>query len=228
MIYDLLLELPLFQGLSHDQLTAIVEQVAFRFERFQPGDVIVEAGAPCSEVTFVLSGEVEQQTLLAEGRLTVVQTFEAPQTITFCNLFGTQTAQPSSLKALTQVGVMRVAKEQFLKMLQLNRVILVGALNILSAHAQKQHHVLAAAVQPDATLRLASWLLLYTERSASAISIEAQPEAWCGLLNLDQATFWHGVSQLEADKWIRFEGSVLKLTDRYGLRSYVGRKMSDK
>ena len=44
MMYDRLLQLPIFQGLSHDQLTVILEKVPFTFEKFRPNAYLVKAG----------------------------------------------------------------------------------------------------------------------------------------------------------------------------------------
>ena len=38
MMYDLMLELPIFQGLSHTQLTSILEKVPFHFKKYKPND----------------------------------------------------------------------------------------------------------------------------------------------------------------------------------------------
>jgi len=223
-MYDLLLQLPIFQGLSYDQLTGIVEKIPFSFNRYAPGETIHAQGDLCDGVLFVLSGTVRQITPTFGERVKIVQDFAGPHTLSFYYLFGAETHSNSELVAVDQVGMMHVEKAFFLKMLQQNTLMLVNVMNMLSTHAQKQHVAMEFTGLEDPTLRLASWLLAFTDRKAARITIEAQEESWQSLLRVDAPSFWRCVAVLEGRDCVEMEKGVLKLTDRYALRRYVGEK----
>lgn len=223
-MYDLMLQLPIFQGLSYDQLTRIVEKIPFGFNRYAPGAIIQNQGDLCDGVLFVLSGTVRQITPTFGGRIRIIQDFAGPHTLSFYFLFGAETRSNSQLMAVDQVGMMHVEKSQFLKMLQQNSIMLVNVMNMLSTNAQKQHVAMEFTGLADPTLRLASWLLAFSDRKAVQITVEAAEESWLTLLRLDSPSFWRCVAVLEGRECVEMDKGVLKLTDRYALRRYVGEK----
>ena len=223
-MYELMLQLPIFQGLSHAQLTEIIEKIPFAFRQFSEGEVIHERGELCDNVLFVLNGKVQQTTPTFGGRIHIVQEFQGPHTLSFYYLFGAETQSISQLEALTKVGMMKVGKVQFIKMLQSNNIMLVNVMNMLSTHAQKQHLAMEFTGLSEPALRLASWLLAFTDRKATAIRVESPEEAWLSLLRLDSASFWRCVTILEGRGCVEIENGNLKLTDRYALRRFVGEK----
>ena len=228
-MYDLMLQLPLFQGISRDQLTTILEKTPFLFKRYRDGEVIRRTGEACSSIIFILSGEVRLLTPTFGGRMTIVQDFYAPHTMPFSNLFGAETTTRSTLYSIDQAtGVMMLDKLNFLRLLQQNTVLLVTVLNMLSTNAQKQHKALDFSSEGDEVLRLASWLLAYTDRPSHHIILDAKVTDWCNMLHLDQAAFWRCVTVLESMGCIEIVNGKLKLLDRYGLHSFVTQKMAYK
>ena len=224
-MYERMLQLPIFQGLGYEQLTEIIEKIPFSFHRYAAGETIHMAGELCDCVLFVLNGIVQQETPTFGGRINIVQEFSGPHTLSFYYLFGAETRSISTLKAIDRVGIMQVEKTHFLKMLQKNSVMLVNVMNMLSTHAQKQHVAMEFTGQNDPTLRLASWLLAFTDRKALHTTIVTNCEAWQSLLRVNESSFWRCVSVLEGRGCIESSGNgILKMTDRYALRRYVGEK----
>ena len=56
-MYDTLLQLPLFQGLCKNDFTNIIGKVKLHFRKYNADDIIVEQGAPCTQLIFLLNGE---------------------------------------------------------------------------------------------------------------------------------------------------------------------------
>ena len=223
-MYDVLLQLPVFQGLSYVQLNEILEKIPFSFSQHAPEEVIHERGSLSDKVIFVLNGTVRQITPTFGDRIRIVQDFTGPHTLSFYYLFGAETRSISQLEAVTQVGLMQVDKMKFVQMLQQNEISMVNVMNMLSTHAQKQHVAMEFTGLADPMLRLASWLLAFTDRKSTRTTVEASEEAWQSLLRVDNASFWRCVSMLEGRECLEMEKGVLKLTDRYALRRFVGEK----
>ncbi len=223
-MYDVMMQLPVFQGISSDQLTEIIEKIPFHFEHFEKDAVIMTQGEVCDCATFILSGKVRMTTPTFGGRVIIEQDFEAPYTLPFYNLFGAETHLHDNVISLGHTGIMRLDKLNFLRVLQQNKILLINVLNMLSTHAQKQHKAMDFSGEADPVLRLSSWMLALTERSAFNIAITATPNDWCKMLQLDEQAFWRCVAVLEGQKVVESEGGRLKLVDRYGLRTYVGQK----
>ena len=228
-MYDLLMQLPVFQGVSREQMTHILEVTPFEFHTFHAGDVICRGGDQVHGATFLLSGQVELRTPVFDSRVRISQLFDAPHTFSLHHLFGADTQARSTMVASKErTGMMTLAKADFLRILRENEVALINVMNLLCTRAQKQHKVIDFSAETDPLRRLSSWILAFTERSAREVVVEAREEDWCGMLQLDKPAFWRCVASLEGQHLLESENGRLKLLDRYGLRSLVANKSVQK
>ena len=63
-LYSKLMELPMFQGMSKDDLMAVIGQTRFDFAQKEAGETIANAGDECAHLSFLLSGQMEVPTTL--------------------------------------------------------------------------------------------------------------------------------------------------------------------
>ncbi|MBO7379886.1 MAG: Crp/Fnr family transcriptional regulator [Bacteroidales bacterium] len=220
-IYDVLLELPLFQGLSVQQLTGIIEKIPFLFTQYAAGDVIVKPDSDHDQVTFVLRGRVRLTTPVCGGNVVVSQEFEAPFTAPFHYLFGAQNRTSGYLEAITDTGVMQVSKSSFLDMVQSNRIILLHVLNMLSSVAQLQRRSLDYLEEKQLELRLAKWLLSISHHRTQLMWVEASEPVLAEMLRMRPADLWRSIAVWEGKGCVEVTEGRLKLTDRYALKRYV-------
>ena len=80
-IYDQLLQFPLFQGMSHDDLEIVAGHIRFGFMKASAGKRIVSAGDPCNQLYFVISGMVKVEHFVDDGRFSVLEHMSAPYVI---------------------------------------------------------------------------------------------------------------------------------------------------
>ena len=66
-MFDTLLQLPLFQGLAQEDFTNILGKVKLSFTKHKAGEVIVKAGDTCSQLIFVLKGEICEYIIQLHG-----------------------------------------------------------------------------------------------------------------------------------------------------------------
>ena len=93
-MYEILMGLPLFNGVSRDCISQIIEKYKFHFLKYLPGEQIVMAGETCTHIKFVISGSVRSRIENADGRFKVSQTLNAPEVIAPEFLFGKATQYP--------------------------------------------------------------------------------------------------------------------------------------
>lgn len=228
-MYELLMQLPLFQGISMEGLTHILEVIPFDFRSYKAGDVIISSGDLCQGATFLLSGRVQQQTPVFNHRVNITQCFDAPYTFSLHHLFGAEVQMRSKIVACAdKTGVMVLKKVDFLRILRENEIALINTLNMLCTRAQKQHKAIDFSGETDPVLKLASWMLAFTERSAKEVYFEAKETDWCDMMQLDKPAFWRCVASMEGQHILEIENGRLKLLDRYGLKSLIGSKTAQK
>ena len=74
-MYDTLLQLPLFQGLCKNDFTNIIGKVKLHFRKYNADDIIVEQGAPCTQLIFLLNGEITSQATDNQHSYSLFETF---------------------------------------------------------------------------------------------------------------------------------------------------------
>jgi len=228
-MYDLLMQLPVFQGISVEEMTHILEVIPFDFRTYKAGDVIIGSGEMCQGATFLLSGRVQQNTPVFNHRVNITQRFDAPYAFSLHHLFGAEVKVRSTMVACAdKTGVMVLMKQDFLRILREHEIALINTMNILCTRAQKQHKAIDFSGETDPVLKLASWMLAFTERAAKEVYIEAKESDWCDMMQLDKPAFWRCVASLEGQHILEIENGRLKLLDRYGLKSIVGSKSAQK
>jgi len=224
-MYEQLMQLPVFQGISVDQLTRILEVTPFDFRQYNAGQVICQGGDLCQGATFLLSGRLRLETPIFDHRVKIIQTFEGPYSFSLHRLFGADLTLRSTMVADTdRTGIMMLRKADFLRILQQYDIALINVMNLLCTRAQKQHRAIEFSAQTDPLLKLSSWILAFTEHSAKEVCIEADEMVWCDMLKLDKPAFWRCVAYLEGMHILESVSGRLKLLDRYGLRTLVGNK----
>ena len=90
-MFDKLLTLPLFQGISKQSLSQLVEKYPFHFLKYKKGDTIIEQGDVCTHMRFVVSGSVNVVIESSKTKVELSQTLDAPEVIAPDYLFGRTT-----------------------------------------------------------------------------------------------------------------------------------------
>ena len=66
-LYDKLLQLPLFQGMSHDDLTLVVGHTKIGFHKLSAGHLLVKDGDICDQLYCLMSGALTVETIAVRG-----------------------------------------------------------------------------------------------------------------------------------------------------------------
>ena len=80
-MYEKLMELPLFQGVSRDKLSELIEKTPFHFVKYNAGEQVVSVNEECTHIRFVISGDVRIDLSSANRRVVVSETLSGPDVI---------------------------------------------------------------------------------------------------------------------------------------------------
>lgn len=139
-LYDKLLTLPLFQGLSHNDLSQIVEQIPFEFKAFKEQDVIVKEDTPCSNMVFLLDGVVETTAWSDDRQYSLKEQLKAPNVLQPERIFGLTQRYTRTYQALTRCGTLFLRKEYVVSMSSSYDIFRTNLFNILSTQSQRFQH----------------------------------------------------------------------------------------
>lgn len=145
-LYDKLLGLPLFLGMSSSDLQEIVTKVKFGFTRYNRNTVIVDETEPCNGLLFILDGEVEMTTSAANHSFTITEYPSTPLAIEPNRLFGLYKHYSHRYVARTQSHGLFVRKDDIMLLASEFIIFRLNLLNIISTQSQRLtrqiwHHV---------------------------------------------------------------------------------------
>ena len=135
-MYDNLLLLPLFQGLSKNDLTTIIEKVKFHFLQYKEGEIFIHQGESCQQLCFLLSGQITIETADPKHAFSLSEVMEGPYIIEPQSLFGMQPNYTATYRAATPVSVLTIDKHFIFSELNNYEIFQLNYLNILSSRCQ--------------------------------------------------------------------------------------------
>ncbi len=163
-MFDTLLQLPLFQGLSQDDFTAIVGKVKLHFDKHEAGKTVIRSGDPCDRLAFLLKGELASKTVSDQGTYSFTEFVQAPYLIEPQSMFGLRTNYIATYAAHTDINTVCVSKPFVLNELFRYEIFRLNYLNIISSRAQNMYKRLWAETEDSTEKRIVHFILEHSER----------------------------------------------------------------
>lgn len=162
-MFETLLQLPLFQGLCHEDFTYILEKVKMHFVKHKAGETILESGAACNQLCFLLKGDLSAVTT-HDNLYTFVEQIKAPYLIEPHSLFGMDTTYVSSYVSQTKAHTVSVDKKFVLSHLFNYEIFRLNYMNIVSSRAQNMYARLWSNPANNLEEKISRFILTHVEK----------------------------------------------------------------
>jgi len=136
-MYDTLLSLPLFQGMSQADFNSLLQKIRLDFVRYESGSAIISSGDRCSSLAFLINGTVESSRQGMNGQFTFMEQIEAPYLIEPYSMFGRVGSYQRSYTSVTPCSFLMVDKQYIYTELGKYNICRMNLLNILSGRVQQ-------------------------------------------------------------------------------------------
>jgi CRP-like cAMP-binding protein len=221
-IFDTLLHLPLFQGVSHERLRETVEKVPFHFLKFKRGEKIIDRGDKCTHVRFIVSGNVRMTYESRKLKFSISHELSGPEVIAPDYLFGLDTSYPFTLKAIDECGILQLSKNDYVSMLQTDNVFLYNILNYLSRNSQSFKSQLLNAEQVTVTERLVMLVSAFTSQRSKNIVLEFRQRDLCRILGARRPALMTTIDELMTAEYIEMpSNTTMLIKDRKQLLEWL-------
>lgn len=137
MIYAKLLRLPFFQGIDRDELEAMASKIRFDFQKYDEGAWIARENDRCATLTLVMTGSVEAEAISADHSYSLRELIDAPCAIEPERIFGLRQHLARGYRATTPCNVLRLQKDDVLRLCAQSLVFELNVLNTISTSAQR-------------------------------------------------------------------------------------------
>ena len=138
-MYNTLLQLPLFQGMSRAELSEVIERAKFHFVKVEAGHPLFVQGEPCTKLAFLLGGKLMAETMAPCGTFSFVEVHDMPMMIEPHSLFGRRPCYKATYTAQNEVSVLTIDKQYIYGVLDSYEVFRMNFFNQLSAKTEQLH-----------------------------------------------------------------------------------------
>ncbi len=135
-MYPILLNSPLFRGLTIEELAHLFSQVKHQIRHFRSGELLAQAGDPGDKAILLIEGRLQGEMVDFAGNSLKIEELDPPQMVAAAFLYGPKSKFPVFLSARTDGKIMIILKKEFTDMLSLESRVMVNYINIVSGKAQ--------------------------------------------------------------------------------------------
>lgn len=226
-MFEILMGLPLMNGVSRARISEIVGKVKFHFLKYLPGEQIVNVGEACTHLKFVISGTARMSLTSDDGRLVVSQSLSAPSVIAPDYLFGRETVYPCSVTAVNTVGILQFSKADYLTILEMDRVFLFNYLNTLSSNSQKSARGLLVLSGGDLEARIAFWVISLTQSDGTDIKLTCRQRDLYSMFGVQRTSFISVMESMRERGLIEYDSHEIRILSRRALLESLSRPSVD-
>lgn len=213
-MYEILMALPLFHGVSYSKISEVVGQTKFHFLKYLDGEKIVDAGEECTHIKFIISGAARISIDNSDRRFKVSQTLSAPDVIAPDYLFGRDTRYPCTAVAIESTGILQISKADYVKILNSDPIFLFNFLNFLSMNAQKSVGGVLALTTGSLEERIAFWIVALTQRGGTDIVLSCRQRDLYTLFGVQRTSFISTLEGMKERGLIDYDQNEIRITDR--------------
>ena len=136
-MYESLLCLPYFQGMSKDDITAILGKVTLEFKRYGDGDIIFRQGEKCDKFAILTQGKASSVNNAPDKSYSIVEELSAPITIEPYSIFGYDTKFQRDYIAKDDCTILSIDKQYIFGELSKHNIFTINLLNIICRKTQQ-------------------------------------------------------------------------------------------
>lgn len=137
-MYDTILGLPLFQGLSTADLTRVLEGTRLEFDTVVPGTMLFRQDELCTGLTFIIDGSITQHTESADHRWSLDEQMNGPLVLGMDVLYGSTRTHRHSAQADVTTRYLFMDKHTVAALIGYFEVFRLNVLNLLTTSAVRR------------------------------------------------------------------------------------------
>lgn len=214
-MFDILVGIPLFRGVTRERMAQAVGSAKFHFLKYGSGERIADTGQACTHVRFVIAGNVKVAIANQDARLVIQQTLNAPDVICPDFLFGLSTVYPGNVTAGDDgASIVQISKNDYMKILHTDEIYMYNLLNYLSMNAQKCVEGVLSLTGGNIEQRIAMWIIGLTQPTATDIRVVVKHRDLYAMLGVQRTSYIAALDRLTASGAITWEPGLIQVVDR--------------
>ena len=138
-MYNMLMRLPLFQGMSQAHLFEVIEQAKFQFRKIENNKTAFRQGEDCKQLAFLMKGELTATTQALHADFSFVETVGPYTALEPQSLFGKHPSYKATYTAKGEASLLCIDKQYIYTLLGSYEIFRINLFNyIISKQLKKR------------------------------------------------------------------------------------------
>ena len=221
MNYQLLTQCPIFRGITENEAEYLLKKIHFQIKSFSKDEVVVVAGDPVLNLNIIISGSVRGEMIDYSGKTIKIEDIEAPKPLATAFLFGQENKFPVTVTANNDAKILTIPVSEFLKLLQMNTLILKNYLNSISSRAQflsqKLHFLSFKTIKG----KVAHFLLQQAGEKFHSVELKNTQQQLADLFGVTRPSLARIFGEMQKEGLIRISNKTVTLLDKMALNELI-------
>lgn len=139
--FDQLLELPLFQGMTRNDLDEVLTYSQLKLLHINVGKTIVHEGDPCNRLYFIVEGTYKATTYADDRSYAIVEKLKGPRLIQPERIFGFNQRFTKKIEVDANCKILTIEKREVVKLTEKFEIFRINLFNIVTTQAQRISHI---------------------------------------------------------------------------------------
>ncbi|MCK9640351.1 MAG: Crp/Fnr family transcriptional regulator [Prolixibacteraceae bacterium] len=223
-MYPILLNSPLFRGLTSEELATLFGQVNHQIRHFRSGELLAQAGDPVEKALILMEGRLQGEMVDFAGNSLKIEELDPPQMVAAAFLFGPKGNFPVFLSAKTDGKILVILKKDFTGMLSFEPRVMVNYLNIVSGKAQFLSGKIAFLSLKTIKEKIAYFLLQRMKKhGGSSVPIDQTQTNLADLFGVTRPSLSRTILEMEKQDIFIWSRDLIVIKDLKKLNSILGR-----
>jgi CRP-like cAMP-binding protein len=201
-MYESLLRLPYFQGMSKDEITSILDKVAFDFHKLSDGETICDTGDRCDSFIIVTDGKALSTIVAPDGTYSLTEEIESPHAIEPYSLFGKDTTFKRKYTANGNCTILVIDKQYLFSEFTKYEIFTINLLNLISRRAQMQSYAIWNYTPTSIKGRIVQFIGMRCNSLAGRKSLQIKMERLAGILCETRLNVSKALNELQDEGYI--------------------------
>ncbi len=198
-LYDKLLEFPLFQGMSHSELTEVVAHTRIGFHKYPAGKTLYTVGSPCSQLVFLIKGRLQSERRLGAHHSRIIEQLAAPYVLEPDRLYGVEQHYQHTYTTLTDANILTIDKAEVRLLMETQLVFRLNFVNLLSTVCQRYDNRTRLPAPKDLRERIIRYFFSQCQYPAGPKTFHILMRQLAELLNTNWRDISHVLNQLQTE-----------------------------
>jgi CRP-like cAMP-binding protein len=160
-LYSKLVALPLFMGMSQEELHEVVSVTKFEFMKYTAGEVVAQEGDLCGRLLLLVDGMLEVVTPADDHSYMVYETSGAPAVLQPECAFGFSQRFTRTFTARSSCSLISIEKKEILTLTDNSLIFRLNLLNLISTALQKRQRDVWHSVPHDLNQRICRFFVTH-------------------------------------------------------------------